>query len=237
MRRTALWRATARAMGVAPAAAILVLGCGGYFPPTEAGGGGGGGSGTLIQMVMSPQTVVLGLRGTVQFSVSGTTSNGTATTPNVTYAARLGAVNPNGFYIAAATAGVDTVIATTLGGLVGSPPCCVDTAVVTVTANPPTALQMVTQPSGATSGTAFTNEPVVEVVDALDRQLLQAGVMVTAAIGSGNGTLGGTTTVTTDSNGRAVFTDLFIVGSGAFTLKFTSPSLTSATSASFNVVQ
>ena len=239
MKRTARWRATARATGALPVAAILLLlGCGGYFPPTEGGGGGGaGGSGTLIQMLMTPQTIVLGLRGTAQFSVSGTTSTGSATTPSVTYAAIRGTINPNGFYSASSVAGVDTVTATTLGGLVGTPPCCMDTSVVTVTANPPTALQMVAQPGGATSNAAFTNQPVVEVVDALDRQLLQAGVQVTAAVASGNGSLGGTTTVTTDSNGRAVFTDLFIVGNGATTLQFTSPGLTPVTSASFNVAQ
>jgi len=218
---------------------LILIACGsGYFMEQRgSGGGGGGGSGTLIQMLMSPPSVVLGLRGTVQFSVSGTLSDGSAATPSVTYSAIRGAITSGGFYTAAAVAGTDTVTATQLGGLVGTPPCCVDTAVVTVTANPPTALQMVAQPGGATSTMAFTNQPVVEVVDALDRQLLQSGVPVTAAIASGTGTLGGTTTIVTDGNGRAVFTDLDIVGSGSFTLTFTSPGLTSVTSASFTVAE
>ncbi len=218
---------------------LVLIACGtGYFTEQRGtGGGGGGGSGTLIQMVMNPPSAVLGLRGTVQFSVSGTLSDGSATTPSVTYAAIRGLITSGGLYTAAAVAGTDTVVATQLGGLQGTPPCCVDTAVVTVTANPPTGIQMVAQPGGGTSGTAFANQPVVEVVDALDRQLLVSGVAVTAAIATGSGTLGGTTTITTDGNGRAVFSDLEIVGSGSFTLQFTSPGLTSVTSGSFTVTQ
>ena len=218
---------------------LILIACGqGYFTEQRgSGGGGGGGSGTLIQMLISPPSVVLGLRATVQFSVSGTLSDGSATTPSVTYSAIRGLITSGGFYTAAAVAGTDTVIATQLGGLQGTPPCCVDTAVVTVTANPPTALQMVTQPGGGSSGVAFTNQPAVEVVDALDRQLLQSGVPVTVAIATGTGTLGGTTTIVTDGNGRAVFSGLEIVGSGTFTLQFTSPGLTSVTSGSFTVTQ
>jgi len=191
----------------------------------------------MIQMVLSPRTIVVGLRGTVQFSVIGTLSDGSSTVPSVTYQASGGLVSPGGLFTAGATSGVDTVIATQLGGLTGTPPCCVDTAVVTVTANPPTALEMVAQPGGAASGKAFTQQPVVEVVDALDRQLLMSGVVVTVSIASGTGALTGTTTVTTDSNGRAVFSGLGITGTGTFTLSFTSPGLTSVTSGTFTVTQ
>ena len=167
--------------------------------------------------------------------MSGTLSDGSATTPSVTYAVTGGTMSPGGLFTAGATAETDTVIATRLGGLTGIPPCCADSSVVTVTANPPVALAMVAQPGGAASTVAFTNQPVVEVVDALDRQLLQSGVVVTATIASGTGTLGGTTSVTTDGNGRAVFTDLNIGGTGTFTLSFSSPGLTPVASASFTV--
>jgi len=234
------WHGAAR-LGMVAASLVMLpglMGCGsGYFTEQKGGGGGGGGSGTLIQMVMSPVSDVVGLRGTVQFSVSGTLSDGSSTTPSVTYQVTNGLISPGGLYTAPAVAGSDTVIATSLGGLQGTPPCCVDTSVVTVTTNPPTGLEMVAQAGGATSGVAFTNQPVVEVVDALDRQLLQSGVAVTAAIASGSGTLGGTTTVLTDTNGRAVFTNLEIVGTGTFTLQFTSPGLTSVTGGSFSVAE
>ncbi len=237
MNGTAMLRAATRLVITASVLVPLLSACGtGSFPEQVAGGGGpGGGSGTLLQLVLDPPTVVLGLRGTVQFSVSGTLSDGSTTTPSVTYAVTGGSISPGGLFTAGATSGVDTVIATQLGGLTGIPPCCVDTAVVTVTANPPVGLQMVTQPGGAVSTMAFTNQPVVEVVDALDRQLLQPGVVVTVSIASGTGTLGGTTRVATDGNGRAVFTDLNIGGVGTFTLSFSSPGLTSVTSSSFTV--
>jgi hypothetical protein len=58
---------------------------------------------------------------------------------------------------------------------------------------------------------------------------------VTAAVASGGGTLGGTTTATTNASGVAQFTNLTLIGSGTFTLVFTSPGLTSATSATISV--
>ncbi|MBL0171944.1 MAG: hypothetical protein IPP90_14730 [Gemmatimonadaceae bacterium] len=54
-------------------------------------------------------------------------------------------------------------------------------------------------------------------------------VPVTVTIASGNGTLAGTTTVNTRS-GSAGFSNLIIQGSGAFTLRFSSPGLTSVDS-------
>ena len=105
----------------------------------------------------------------------------------------------------------------------------------TVTAGTSTQLAMVTQPSGAVSGTAFTTQPVVELRSALNLPVPQSGVIVTVAKASGNGTLSGTLTATTNASGRATFTNLSITGSGAHTLTFTSGSLTAATSASFTV--
>jgi hypothetical protein len=127
------------------------------------------------------------------------------------------------------------VMAVKLGGVTGVPPCCADTSVVTVTSNPPTALSLITQPGGAVSGTAFTQQPVVEIVDALDRLVTQSGVMVTVSIQSGTGTLSGTTTVATDGQGQAVFSGLAITGSGSFTLSFSSPGMTSVNSALLTV--
>ena len=226
-----------------PAAAALALsalcGCGnGFFPEQRAvggGGGGGGSSGTLTQMLVSPPSAVLGLRGTLQLTVSGTLSDGSATVPGVTYRATGGTVSPDGLFTAGAVASTDTVFVTELGGLTGVPPCCEDTVVVTVLANPPTALAITSQPGGGVTGMALTREPIVEVVDALDRQLGVSGVVVSAALASGSGFLGGTTTVTTDANGEAVFPDLVVTGTGSFTISFSSPGLTSVTSSAFSV--
>ena len=46
---------------------------------------------------------------------------------------------------------------------------------LTVLAKPPTALAITSQPGGGVTGMALTREPIVEVVDALDRQLGVSG--------------------------------------------------------------
>lgn len=94
---------------------------------------------------------------------------------------------------------------------------------------------MVTQPSGAVDGDAFTGQPVVKQQNGSSQDVHQSGVSVSVAIGSGSGSLSGTTTVTTDSNGVATFTNLVITGTGSHTLTFTSSGLTSVTSSSFTV--
>ena len=94
-------------------------------------------------------------------------------------------------------------------------------------------LVLATQPSTAQSGLAFNPQPVISLADSLGNPVPQSGVVVTAAIGSGGGTLGGTLTATT-SAGTATFTDLKITGLvGARTLTFTSPGLQPVTSSPF----
>lgn len=140
--------------------------------------------------------------------------------------------------------GVATVISWTLGpnagsntlsatavGLTGSPITFTATA---YEIGPATATAIDTQPSGATSGEVFTTQPVIRIVDADDNTVTSFTGNVTVGIASGTGTLGGTTTVAAVA-GVATFTDLGILGLGAFTLIFTSESLSSITSESFNL--
>lgn len=93
-------------------------------------------------------------------------------------------------------------------------------------------LGITTQPSSApTNGTAFAQQPVIQLQDNSSNPVSQAGIVVTVALASGLGTLGGTLTATTDANGVATFTDLVITGLvGARTLAFTATGLTGATS-------
>jgi hypothetical protein len=64
----------------------------------------------------------------------------------------------------------------------------------------------------------------------------QSGVTVTAVLASGSGTLGGTTTATTDALGVATFQDLSISGlPGDYTIGFGAPGLTGATSSTVTV--
>ena len=88
----------------------------------------------------------------------------------------------------------------------------------------------------AASGVAFSQQPVVQLQDAAGNPVSQAGVVVTAAIASGTGALGGTVTATTNANGAAAFVGLSIVGTiGDRTLYFSSPLLTGATSGTITI--
>jgi hypothetical protein len=101
----------------------------------------------------------------------------------------------------------------------------------------PTQLGIAVQPSAnAVGGVPFSQQPVINLRDAGNNSVLLAGVPVTAAIATGGGTLGGTLTVATNSNGVAAFPNLSITGAdGARTLTFSAPNLTSATSNPINV--
>jgi hypothetical protein len=113
----------------------------------------------------------------------------------------------------------------------------VTSATITVTLPPvATKLAITTQPSAtATSGSPLGQQPMLQLQDINSSPVSQSGVVVTATIASGGGTLSGTTTATTNANGTATFSTLAITGSGAQTLVFTAPNLTSVTSAAITV--
>jgi large repetitive protein len=112
-----------------------------------------------------------------------------------------------------------------------------NTATINVEAGAATQLSLTTQPSTtAASGTAFAQQPVIQLQDAQGNAVAQAGVVVTASIASGEQTLGGTATATTDANGVATFTDLSITGTiGVRTLDFTATGLTTVTSGNIDI--
>jgi hypothetical protein len=113
----------------------------------------------------------------------------------------------------------------------------VTSGVVTVSAGSAGQLGITTQPSAtAQSGVAFIQQPVIQLRDALNNPVAQAGVSITAAINSGGGTLGGTTTVTTDANGTATFTNLSISGTiGQRTLLFAAVGYVSVASSPIDI--
>ena len=103
----------------------------------------------------------------------------------------------------------------------------------TANAGAATTLVMVQQPSAtATSGAPLAVQPRVRLQDAFGNSVSTSGVQVAAAVVSQDPiTLGGTTTVATDANGVANFTDLSLVGLGGnATLSFSGASLASVTS-------
>ncbi len=99
-----------------------------------------------------------------------------------------------------------------------------------LTAGAATKLVMFAQPSPtAVSGSPFGSQPAVRLRDASDNDVAQSGVDVTAT--PSGGSLVGSNTATTDGSGVATFSGLGISGStGAYTITFSSGSLTSATS-------
>jgi hypothetical protein len=85
-------------------------------------------------------------------------------------------------------------------------------------------------------GVPFAQQPVVQLKDGTGGVLATPGIAVSVAIASGGGTLAGTTTVSTDAQGRATFTDLAITGDpGSRTLTFTATGFTGVTSGAIDV--
>ena len=105
------------------------------------------------------------------------------------------------------------------------------------TAGAPARLIVRTQPSGsAVSGAVLAQQPVIQLLDAAGNESKQSGVQVSVAIGSGVGTLLGSTVAATDADGRAAFTGLALLGGvGTRTLKFTATGFASVTSTQINV--
>ncbi|HEX2188613.1 MAG TPA: Ig-like domain-containing protein, partial [Longimicrobiaceae bacterium] len=163
--------------------------------------------------------------------VAGVTVNWAVTTGGGSVAAASSTTDASGVASVAwtfgGTAGAQSVSATS-AGLAGSPLTFTATTLPAAAAK----LAVATQPSAAAqSGIAFPHQPVVQLQDAYGNAVAQDGVGVTAAVASGTGTLGGSTTVATDAAGRAAFTDLAIDGTvGAFTLDFSATGLTGVTS-------
>jgi trimeric autotransporter adhesin len=108
-----------------------------------------------------------------------------------------------------------------------------------VTVGPAAKLAFTQQPSGGFSGTAFTTQPTVTVQDAGGNTVTTDTSSVTLAIGTnpGSGALTCTANPVAASAGVAGFAGCKIDKAGTgYTLTATDGSLTSATSASFNVI-
>jgi hypothetical protein len=130
--------------------------------------------------------------------------------------------------ILGATPGEQTTTAD-VTGLEGSPVTFTATA---VDGPPPTpTLVIVTEPpSAALDGEVFAADaqPVVSVETTAGDPL--EGVTVTAALGSGSGTLQGSLTAVSGPDGRAAFGDLGIAGQGNHTIEFTTPEASATSS-------
>ena len=101
-----------------------------------------------------------------------------------------------------------------------------------------TKLSVTTQPAApASNGAALATQPVITIQDQYNNTVTGSSASVTAAVGSGTWTLGGTTVVNAIS-GVATFSGLTATSAAAVTgatINFTSSGLTGATSSSFNI--
>jgi hypothetical protein len=108
----------------------------------------------------------------------------------------------------------------------------------TAVAGAPAKLAMNQQPSAtALAGVALTTQPRVQLQDTYGNSAAVAGKAVVASLTTPAGrTLAGTTSVNTDANGVATFTNLAVIGlSGSLTLRFTHDTLTAATSSAITL--
>lgn len=95
---------------------------------------------TLTSLTLSPATVSVAPSGSIQFSATGTWSDGGSGAPAVTWSATGGTVSGSGLYTAGTGTGTFQVIARHTGGTLA------DTAVVTITAAAPTLTALVISP-------------------------------------------------------------------------------------------
>lgn len=107
-----------------------------------------------------------------------------------------------------------------------------ETFSATATQAPPPHLSITTQPSStASSGVSFAQQPEIQLEDSHNNPIAVSGVAVVVAISTGGGSLGGTTTATTDQTGLARFPNLFITGTtGDRTLIFAAAGYTAVSS-------
>lgn len=90
----------------------------------------------------------------------------------------------------------------------------------------------VAPPAAAVAGVPLSPQPVLQLQDADGTDVAREGVAVTAQISSGDGTLAGTTAVTSDAAGLVTFIDLAIQGPpGTRTLSFTADGFATASAA------
>jgi hypothetical protein len=96
-----------------------------------------------------------------------------------------------------------------------------------------THLAFVQQPTNAVAGAAIAPSVTVQLQDAANSPVAQAGTSITLAKVSGTGTLNGTATQTTNASGLATFAGLSVNLIGTKTLSASSTGLTGATSNPF----
>jgi hypothetical protein len=194
--------------------------------PTSSGESG-------VPFTTQPQIVLLDANDNVVSNattpVTATVVSGTGTLIGTT---TVNAVNGVATFTNLAIAGAGSTTIGFTSGTLGAEPGFPTVSGALPTVQIPRHLVVVTQPTGALTGTPLASQPIVEIRDAANLRVAGATNPVTASIGSGPGLLSGPATVAA-VNGIASFTGLVVTTPGTSTLAFSSGTLTSATSNPF----
>ncbi|MGE5803902.1 MAG: beta strand repeat-containing protein, partial [Gemmatimonadota bacterium] len=201
-----------------------------------ANGGGGQNAQVGTAVAVAPSVIVrdasanpvLGVTVTFAVASGGGSVTGATQTTNAAGIATVGS------WTLGTVAGSNTMTATAAGsGITGNPV----TFSATGTPGPAAQLTVTTHPSAtAQSGAAFAQQPTIQLRDGSGNPVSQSGVVVTAEIATGSGTLGGTLTATTSGAGVATFTNLSITGTtGPRTLSFSASGVGSVTSTAIDI--
>jgi YD repeat-containing protein len=176
-------------------------------------------------LVINPTSFNLSVLSGDPSALSGTTS--------ATIAAGTSQVTVSGVVYSKADQGVILRATQTSG----DPVTPGDSTPFTVNAGGATKLAFIHQPTNSTTSGAIKGPPTAAVQDNAGNTITTSTASITIAIGTnpGGGTLSGTT-VKNAANGTAAFADLHINNAAnGYTLTATSPSLTSATTSTFNI--
>jgi adhesin/invasin len=149
-------------------------------------------------------TITAGPAGTLDNASATTNASGTATFDGLTLTGTVG----------------NYVLTFTASGLPG-----VNSSTISLAPGAPAGLASVGEAPSGRSREALSPQPAIQVQDASGNSVPQSGIVVQASL-TGDGALGGITTMTTDATGVARFTDLSITGApGSRTLVFTSTAM------------
>jgi len=89
----------------------------------------------------------------------------------------------------------------------------------------------------ANNRVTFRSTPIVMVKTTTGVEIAEAGIIVSADVGSGTGRVVGNTAAVTRIDGRGAFTDLAVQGYGTVVRRFTAPGLVPVVSRAFAVIE
>ena len=191
-----------------------------------------------LSFLQQPADTVAGFLISPAVKVAVTNSDGTFATNTTVFISLLsgtGILNgslsqmtdQNGIAIFASlslnVAGLKTLRAAAGGKIAGS-------AGFTVSAAPPASLVFAVQPIDTVAGQVITPAVTLQLLDAYGNNAPTNGISVNLSLSSGSGTLSGTTSVNTDTNGQATFTNLSIDLTGTKQLTASASDLLGTTS-------